>query len=496
MQRTGASRLCLPAVFLLCTSLLSAAGAPALVFSPAEWKFGMILQGAKLETAVTVANHENRTVTVTFVPTCTCLGVTPAAQRIPAGGGGVFVLSYDSSDDTGNTTRGYIVRSDLPGAKPQYFLLRGTVRAEHTVPPDQNGASLTRGGAPGREGKAVVLFYYYTPGCRSCEEFLSTEVPRLEKKLGISIEVQRRDVLDSALYQELAGFALSHGQGLRAIPALRSGDTLLQGDTEIRKKLEGILTAAPTAPAPAQPSNSAASVTDRLAILPVIAAGLIDGINPCAFTTLIFLLASLALGGRGRREVLLIGALFSLAVFLTYFAIGMGFLAALRAASVVSLVSVILRWVLVIVLLVFAGLSVYDYTLIRGGRPTEILLQLPSALKKRIHASIRTRVRTVTLAGSSLVLGFLVSVFEFACTGQVYLPLLGYLVRVRGQLDAVGLLVLYNLCFIAPLLVVFGASYLGVSSGRITAVFQSHMGKVKLGLAVVFVGLAVFTLVG
>jgi len=188
--------------------------------------------------------------------------------------------------------------------------------------------------------------------------------------------------------------------------------------------------------------------------------------------------------------------MFSLSVFLTYRGIGLGLFAALRAASAVALVSVLLRWALVIVLSLFAALSVYDYVLIRRGRPTEILLQLPSALKKRIHASIRTRVRTAALVGSSLVLGFLVSVFEFACTGQVYLPTLAYLVRVQRHLDAVGLLVLYNLCFIAPLLVVFGGSYYGVSSARITAFFQAHMGKVKLGLACVFAGLAVFTLVG
>jgi cytochrome c biogenesis protein CcdA len=194
--------------------------------------------------------------------------------------------------------------------------------------------------------------------------------------------------------------------------------------------------------------------------------------------------------------VLVIGALFSLAVFLTYLAIGFGFFAALRAASVVPLVSTILRWALVAALVAFAGMSLYDYMLIRKGRPTEILLQLPAALKRRIHASIRTRVRTAALAGSSLVLGFLVSVFEFACTGQVYLPTLAYLARVQRQLDAIGLLVLYNLCFVTPLLVVFGASWLGVSSGRITALFQAHMGKVKLGLAAVFIGLAVFTLVG
>ena len=238
------------------------------------------------------------------------------------------------------------------------------------------------------------------------------------------------------------------------------------------------------------------TISDRLAILPVIVAGLVDGINPCAFTTLIFLLASLALGGRGRREVLLIGALFSFAVFLTYFAVGLGFFAALRAASVVSLVSLILRWVLVAALVTFAALSVYDYTLIRAGRPTEMLLQLPTALKRRIHASVRTHVRTAALVGSSLVLGFLVSLFEFACTGQVYLPLLGYLSRVHRQGDAIALLLLYNLCFIAPLLAVFAASYLGVSSGRITTIFQRHMGLVKLLLAAVFLGLAVFTLVG
>ncbi|MFI5368942.1 MAG: cytochrome c biogenesis CcdA family protein, partial [Spirochaetia bacterium] len=286
----------------------------------------------------------------------------------------------------------------------------------------------------------------------------------------------------------------SQGQSMRAIPALRIGTTLLQGDQEIRAHFAEVLTSSvpPTPAAAAAP----APLSDRLAVLPVVAAGLLDGLNPCAFTTLIFLLASLALAGRGRREVLVIGAMFSLAVFLTYLGIGFGLFAALRAASAVAIVSVLLRWALVILLFVFAGLSVYDYALIRGGRPTEMLLQLPSALKRQIHSSIRTRVRTAALVGSSLVLGFLVSVFEFACTAQVYLPTLAYLARVHRQFDAVGLLVLYNLCFIAPLLVVFGGSYYGVSSTRVTSFFQAHMGKVKLGLAFVFAGLAVFTLVG
>lgn len=522
-------RVAAPAILialLLSAARLPAADTPAITFSPGVWKIGMIEQGTKVQTTVVVANHSRTPATVTFVSTCDCLAVEPGTRTIPAGGEATFRLAYDSSDDTGNTAKAFIVRTDLPGVPRLSYVLRGTVRAERHDSPAPAGPWIRRGsGMAGNvevprgtvaADTTIVLAYYYTPGCRSCEEFLSTELPRLERELGIRIEVQRNDVLDPALYEELSSFASSQGQSIRAIPALRAGETLLQGDQEIRARLAAILrsavpsvpaapvaaadpvapAAAPAAPAPAADLTTPAPLADRLAIFPIIAAGLLDGINPCAFTTLIFLLASLALAGRGRREVLVIGALFSLAVFLTYLGIGLGFFAALRAASAVALVSLLLRWALVLVLLVFAGLSIYDYVLIRGGRPTEILLQLPPALKKRIHASIRTRVRTAALVGSSLVLGFLVSIFEFACTGQVYLPTLAYLVRVRRQLDAVGLLVLYNLCFVAPLLLVFAGSFYGVSSARITTFFQTHMGKVKLGLAIVFAGLAVFTLVG
>jgi cytochrome c biogenesis protein CcdA len=465
----------------------------------------MIAQGSVIEREVTVTNFEPVTVTVTLFPTCSCNRVIPGYQTIRSGSHAGFSVRYDSTDDVGITTKSLLVKTDLPGASVSYYLIRGTVReVSPALAAGGAGTGQTPGisqgtGRPAVPGASLLVTYYYTLGCRSCEEFLSVEIPRLEKSLGRRIEVSQRDLLDTGQYEELSAFATAHGQALTAIPALRTGDTLLQGDSVIREKLPGLLAALAAGsvgpPAGVSPPSSA-PLAESLAVLPVIAAGLIDGINPCAFTTLIFLLASLALAGRGRSEVLVIGALFSFAVFVSYFLIGLGLFTALRAATAVSLVSVLLRWVLVAVLFVFAGLSVYDYTLIRSGRPGEMLLQLPSSFKKRIHASIRTRVRIAALAGSSLVLGFLVSLFEFACTGQVYLPLLGYLARMHRQLDAFGLLLLYNFCFILPLLVVFGASYLGVSSGRITTAFQAHMGKVKLGLAVVFVGLAVFTLVG
>jgi cytochrome c biogenesis protein CcdA len=480
------------------------AQAPASIeFSPPEWKYGMIEQGDIARTSLVAANRGERPVELTFVPTCACLTVSPATRVIAPGAEASFALVFDSKDDEGITVRGFIVKNDLPGAKPLYYLLRGVVRVDRPAEKQGGDSAANFGGGPA--AGSIKLKYYYTPGCRSCEEFLATEIPKLEASYGVRIALERRDLLSPAVYEELDAFASSIGSAVKAIPALRIGNVLLQGDAEIRDRLPGMIAArgfsgdSAAVPAAAPANAQAASEPDasaaaKLALFPVMAAGLVDGINPCAFTTLIFLLASLALAGRGRREVLAIGALFALGVFLTYFGVGFGLFAALRAASAIALVSAVLRWVLVAVLVIFAALSVYDYTRIKAGRPSEILLQLPNSLKLRIHESIRTRAKTAALAGSSFVLGVLVSIFEFACTGQVYLPTLAYLARAKGRSDALLLLALYNLCFIAPLLVVFGASYLGVSSKRITVIFQRRMGAIKLGLAVVFLALAALTL--
>jgi len=458
----------------------------------------MIEKGELARTSITLTNRSAKALSLEFLPTCACLSATPASTELKGGASVSFALSFDSKDDEGKTSRFFVVKTEPPSSKPLYYSISGVVRADKPAPSVQGSA------APAAEASSsgLELNYYYTSGCRSCEEFLSAELPKLEASYGVRVVLHRRDLLDPAVYEELLAFASSIGADIRAVPALRLGSTLLQGDEEIRSRLPALLIArgGESAPAEQAQAHNATRVESKAAVtlsaLPVMAAGLVDGVNPCAFTTLIFLLASLALAGRGRREILAIGALFTLGVFLTYLGVGLGLFAALRAAGAMVLVSTILRWALFTALLVFAGLSVYDYTRIRSGRPSEIILQLPTALKLRIHASIRTRAKTAALAGSSFVLGFLVSIFEFACTGQVYLPTLAYLAREKGSSGAILLLILYNLCFIAPLVAVFAASWFGVSSKRIASVFQRRMGAVKLGLAAVFLVLAALTLLG
>jgi cytochrome c biogenesis protein CcdA len=334
----------------------------------------------------------------------------------------------------------------------------------------------------------MAITYFYLPGCKICERFLDEEIPRLERETGVDIDVELKNLRDSREFAEFQRTALDLEVEVTRFPVVVVGKTLLQGEREIIENLEKMLRGVKPDAEEIEKHPAA-----KLRLIPVILAGLLDGINPCAFTTLIFLIAALSVAGRGRREILLIGLFFALSVFVTYFLIGVGLFEAFRIATASRVVSTIFRWVLFSVLVAFAIVSVYDWGRIRAGRTDKVVLQLPTAIKRRIHASIRAQVKSTALIVSSLAMGFLVSIFELACTGQIYFPTIGFLIESEGGARNYLYLGIYNVGFVLPLLVVFCLVYFGVSSKRITALFQARMGAVKLATAALFAGLACLT---
>ena len=511
-------------LLLLLLALLS--DGPLLRVTPPEWDLGRVSSSAGIQSLeASVENRSDRAVNMELTSTCDCLSVEPPSLRLAPGGSASFRLRYDPSEQDGEVEKYLIVRSDLPGLPKALYLVRGTVAGAKVgeeaatqaagqaagAKPDMDG-----GVEPGRDagaaelasnsGSETLLDFYYAAGCRSCLRFLRDTVPRLERELGLHLRVREHDILDPEVYESYRELLRARSERERAFPALLAAGLLLQGEREIREGLKPALAGVRGAggaaeggfrkPEGARPSllpPPGLGLAGRLALLPILAAGLLDGINPCAFTTLVFLLSALALAGRSRRQILLIGACFTAAVFFTYLAIGAGLLQGVRLAGAFPAVAAALRWLLIAGLIVLAGLSVYDYVLIRSGRSREILLQLPDRLKQRIHRNIRERTRAASLAASSLVLGFLVSVFELACTGQVYFPTLVYLVRVRPDAGSFFFLLLYNLGFILPLGVVFLLAWWGVASQRLASFARRSLAGVKITLAVLFLGLAVLT---
>jgi thiol:disulfide interchange protein len=138
------------------------------------------------------------------------------------------------------------------------------------------------------------------------------------------------------------------------------------------------------------------------------------------------------------------------------------------------------------VLIVLSALSFRDaWKFRRSGRPQDVTLQLPEGIKRRMHAIVRVRMSSGGLMAGALIAGFLVTLLESVCTGQVYLPTLVFLTRhpdLHGRTWA--LLALYNLMFIVPLVVVFVAAYRGVRSQRLVEWSKRNVvwGKFLMGL--------------
>ena len=195
--------------------------------------------------------------------------------------------------------------------------------------------------------------------------------------------------------------------------------------------------------------------------------------------------------------MLMAGLAFTSAVFATYFLLGMGALKFLEylnsfpfAVKVVYLIAAIGTFILAI-------LSFYDAYKAKRGRAKEIKLQLPKLLKSRIHRVIRKHTKTSGIVTGALVIGFAIAALELVCTGQVYLPTISFVAGVEGmRIHALSYLLLYNLMFIVPLLIVFGLVYWGTTFVQLGGFLQRHLVRLKLGTGTLLLGLAIWLFVG
>ena len=141
-----------------------------------------------------------------------------------------------------------------------------------------------------------------------------------------------------------------------------------------------------------------------------------------------------------------------------------------------------------------AGVSLRDLYRARRGRHAEISLQLPAALKRRVHAVLRESggaTRGPGLLVGVFVTGVVVSVLELACTGQVYLPTIAYMVQVDRSPLGIRSLLLYNTGFVLPLIGVFALAYAGVGSQRMATWARTHVASAKGLMAALFAFIAI-----
>lgn len=224
----------------------------------------------------------------------------------------------------------------------------------------------------------------------------------------------------------------------------------------------------------------------------VLVAGVVDGINPCAFTVLLLFITALlstlkteeANPGNLRSRMLGLGGIYIAAVFITYLALGVGLLKSMDfftrqhlPARVGALAAVL-----------FGLWMLKDYFLPDLGwrlqAPAKVSLIARQAAKK---ASLPALV----------VSGFLIGLCTVPCSGAVYLGVLSLLALQPTKMLGYGYLLLYNLVFILPLVVILIMASARPTLNRLAHWNLHHKEWVRLALGggVVVMGLLILATV-
>jgi cytochrome c biogenesis protein CcdA len=338
---------------------------------------------------------------------------------------------------------------------------------------------------------------FYSPHCKVCMELEKEFFPAVKEKYKDKVAWEDLDTANnSANLTRLVTLSIRLKNDSGHVPSVLIGDTLLVGRDEIKTRLsDTIELALKQRKGPLGFMRiELLQVFKKISVFTVIASGLIDGINPCAFAVIVFFVSFLAVYGYRKREIIYVGASYCIAVFLTYLLIGLGFFNFLYSLSNFYSVIKIFYYFIAAFCFVLSGLALYDFFKFKTTKQTDgLILQLPHFFKKRINEIIGSHLRkkhdegALSLSISAFVVGFFVSLLEGACTGQVYLPTIVLILKNTNlRALAFSYLVVYNLMFILPLIVVFVLSLLGFSSQKFNNFLKTNMSGIKLLMFLLF----------
>lgn len=212
-------------------------------------------------------------------------------------------------------------------------------------------------------------------------------------------------------------------------------------------------------------------------------AALIDSINPCAFGILLLTIGFLLSLQKTRASILKIGGVYILGLLTVYILIGLGILQAFHLFNTPHFMAKVGA-----ALLIALGIV----NLINEFFPSfPIKLRIPQTA----HTKMASLINKASLPAAFL-LGALVGLCEFPCTGGPYLMVLGLLHDRQTYLSGIEYLLFYNLIFILPLVVILLIASDSALIEKVKDWKKSETKHMRLwsGIAMVALGLLIFFL--
>lgn len=219
-------------------------------------------------------------------------------------------------------------------------------------------------------------------------------------------------------------------------------------------------------------------------LLPLVSvAALIDSINPCAFSILILTIAFLLSIGKFRSSILKIGSSYIAGIFIVYVLIGLGILQTLHLFNTPHFMAKVGA----LLLIVLGSINLTN----------EFFPSFP--IKLRIPHAAHRKMAELMEKGSiptAFLLGGLVGLCEFPCTGGPYLMALGLLHDQATYFKGLGYLLLYNMIFILPLVIILLVSSNQALLEKVRGWQQKERSLMRLGggIAMIALGIIIFFL--
>jgi len=225
------------------------------------------------------------------------------------------------------------------------------------------------------------------------------------------------------------------------------------------------------------------SENNKLLFLIVAIAALIDSVNPCAFAVLLVTIAFLFSLGKRREDILKIGAIYILGIFVVYFLIGLGILQALAFFGVPNFMTQVGASLII----TFGVIHLLGHFFPKFP----IKLKISGASKQKM-AVLMEKASPPT----AFLLGSLVGLAEFPCTGATYLLVLGLLHDHQTFLSGLVYLLFYNLIFVLPLVIILLVASDNATFEKVNAWKKSKSGKVRVwgSIIAIMLGIVIFLL--
>jgi cytochrome c biogenesis protein CcdA/glutaredoxin len=325
-----------------------------------------------------------------------------------------------------------------------------------------------------------VVYFFFN---RNCGECLKT-LPFVEKFAtdNPSVKIAYVDVMASeenlALFKNFKEY---YGTGPISVPSVFIGNITLSGYDEITADLPSAVNQTIANPPVIPPKVTEPGEKEELTLPLIIVSALVDGINPCAFSVLIFLLITImALGS--RRKVLIVGTTFILAVFTFYFFSGLGIFTLIQTAGISRLISFIAA-------LIALGAGILSIASVLVGEAGPVILSIPASRKGVIDQYIRK-----ASIPAAFAVGLLVGMFELPCTGGIYLAILSLLSNRVTLIEGIPYLLVYNLFFVLPLIIILAIFTWGVPVERLDQLRTGSRRTVRVIMGVVMIALGIILL--